>query len=270
MSENTWKDAIVEVLKEEESAMHFTEIAEKIIESSLRKNVGATPANTVNSIITTDIKSNEEESKFARVRRGEYMLREQQKEDVSKIEAETSSVEVDQDSESQAETETGIIQAFGLYWRRDFVQWANTPRLLGQQNRRSQTVDFAEQKGVYLLHDGRSTIYVGRSVDRTIGRRLYEHTYDRLGGRWDRFSWFGLLEVTEDAQLRELSLAVDQDVVIVTLEALLVETLEPPQNRKRGDEFRAIEYLQAKDPSLEKQQVLSLLDDVRDKLTERY
>ncbi|WP_084709103.1 HTH domain-containing protein [Rubrobacter aplysinae] len=268
MSESTWKDAIVDVLKEEESAMHFTEIAEKIVESGLRKNMGATPANTVNAVITTDITSNGEDSKFARVRRGEYMLREQQKEDVSKIEAEISSIEVDQDSDVQAET--GIIQAFGLYWRRDFVQWSNTPSLLGQQNRRSQTVDFAEQKGVYLLHDGRSTIYVGRSVDRTIGRRLYEHNYDRLGGRWDRFSWFGLLEVTEDAQLRELSLAVDQDVVIVTLEALLIETLEPPQNRKRGDEFRAIEYLQAKDPSLEKQQVLSLLDDVRDKLTERY
>jgi hypothetical protein len=35
------------------------------------------------------------------------------------------------------------------------------------------------------------------------------------------------------------------------MEALLIESVEPSQNRKRGDEFRAVEFLQAEDPELE-------------------
>jgi hypothetical protein len=34
------------------------------------------------------------------------------------------------------------------------------------------------------------------------------------------------------------------------MEALLIEGLEPPQNRRRGDDFRAVEYLQAEDREL--------------------
>jgi hypothetical protein len=36
------------------------------------------------------------------------------------------------------------------------------------------------------------------------------------------------------------------------MEALLIEGLEPPQNRKRGDDFRAKEFIQAEDPRIEK------------------
>jgi hypothetical protein len=32
--------------------------------------------------------------------------------------------------------------------------------------------------------------------------------------------------------------------MISTLEALLIKSLEPPQNRKRGDGFSAVEYIQ--------------------------
>lgn len=31
------------------------------------------------------------------------------------------------------------------------------------------------------------------------------------------------------------------------MEALLIEGLEPPQNRRRGDDFDGVEYLQAED-----------------------
>lgn len=36
------------------------------------------------------------------------------------------------------------------------------------------------------------------------------------------------------------------------MEALLIEGLEPPQNRKRGDGFSAVEFIQAVDPDIEK------------------
>jgi len=49
------------------------------------------------------------------------------------------------------------------------------------------------------------------------------------------------------------------------MEALLIEGLEPPQNRKRGDDFGAVEFLQVSDPALERNQVLELLDNLREK-----
>ncbi|MCA1730337.1 MAG: GIY-YIG nuclease family protein [Actinobacteria bacterium] len=165
-----------------------------------------------------------------------------------------------------SEKETGIVRAFGMYWRRNFVRWTNNPKLLGQQSRGAESVNFSDQIGVYLLHDGRETIYVGCGVDRTIGNLLFDHTYDRLNGRWDRFSWFGLLSVTEDGKLISEPIDKDRDVLITTLEALLIEALEPPQNRKRGDEFRAVEYLQVEDPSLQKRQRAALLDELKDML----
>jgi hypothetical protein len=41
---------------------------------------------------------------------------------------------------------------------------------------------------------------------------------------------------------------------------------EPPQNRKRGDEFRAVEYLQVEDPQIQKSQILQLMDELKKKL----
>ena len=39
--------------------------------------------------------------------------------------------------------------------------------------------------------------------------------------------------------------------MIETLEALLIESLEPPLNRRRGDNFSGAEYLQVPDPEIE-------------------
>jgi len=43
--------------------------------------------------------------------------------------------------------------------------------------------------------------------------------------------------------------------LIPALEAILIEALEPRQNRKRGDDLSAVEYLQQEDPEIEKQRV---------------
>ena len=50
------------------------------------------------------------------------------------------------------------------------------------------------------------------------------------------------------------------------MEALLIEGLEPPQNRKRGDDFGAVEFLQVEDPELEKAQIHQLMDELKKKL----
>jgi predicted GIY-YIG superfamily endonuclease len=84
-------------------------------------------------------------------------------------------------------------------------------------------VDFAEQLGVYLLYDRRDVVYVGRTDTRRLGKRLYEHTTDRLSGRWDRFSWFGLCPVTKEGKLGEPAIRLnDAEALTKVLEAILI------------------------------------------------
>jgi hypothetical protein len=51
-------------------------------------------------------------------------------------------------------------------------------------------------------------------------------------------------------------------VVIETMEALLIESLEPPLNRKRGDNFAAVEYLQVEDPDVETAKQKTILEEL--------
>jgi hypothetical protein len=171
-----------------------------------------------------------------------------------------------QGDDEDDEDETGLINAFGVYWRRNWVLWSSV-RLLGQQQTLSDPVDFSGEKGVYLLYDRRDVVYVGRATKQTLGERLKRHTVDRLNGRWDRFSWFGVYPVSEDGSL--LSGATDTfslENLIGTMEALLIEGLEPPQNRKGGDGFRDVEFVQVKDPKIQKTRFAQLMDKLKKKL----
>jgi hypothetical protein len=85
-----------------------------------------------------------------------------------------------------------------------------------------------------------------------------------LTGRWTRFSWFDIYPVKQDGSL-ETSVAfnsVGVNIVIATMEAVLIEGLESRQNRKRGDDFQAIEFLQFEDPKLELNRKRALLQDL--------
>ena len=146
--------------------------------------------------------------------------------------------------------------------------WTATPKLLGQQQSASSYVDFFGQKGVYLLHDGRSVVYVGRTTEQPLGIRLRQHISDRLNGRWDRFSWFGIYPVNETtgALISEIAPHLETSLLIATMEALLIEGLEPPQNRKRGDDFRAVEFLQILDPDLKKNEIMAVIESLKQKL----
>ncbi len=244
MSETSWRKAIEKVLREAGEPMTCGEIAERIVTLGLRKKVGATPKNTVNSRITTSIRREGAKSPFIRVERGRYGLREFEEPDAGDV-ADKKKVE-----EKLRDDEISVVKAFGMYWDRSLVDWKPQPKLLGQQSIGAETVDFYGQIGIYLLHDGREVVYVGRATDRPLGKRLYEHTQDRLRGRWDRFSWFGLLSVTEEGKLEKVAINIDESLFLQTAEAILIETVEPALNRKRGDGFSDIEYIQAKDPSL--------------------
>ncbi|MCW5860473.1 MAG: winged helix-turn-helix domain-containing protein, partial [Caldilineales bacterium] len=71
----TWRQAIDKVLSSSPSAMHYKEIADQIMANGLRKNLGATPAATVNAQITSSIKHDGDASPYIRVDKGTFALR---------------------------------------------------------------------------------------------------------------------------------------------------------------------------------------------------
>lgn len=260
--ELTWPKAIDKILLSSATPLHYKEITERIIAQSLRKSLGATPAATVNAQIANSIKQKGDASPYVRVAKGTFALRSRASSlPVSLPKLTPDVVETDED-----EPQYDIITSFGMFWRRGAVEWGATPKLLGMQEIGATPVDFYEQLGIYLLYDGREVIYVGRSTDRPLGRRLYEHTIDRLATRWDRFSWFGLLPVSEAGDLLSLPEHYEAAKLIPALEAVLVEALEPRQNRKRGDDLAAVEYVQKVDPEIEKRRIKQTLDAALNKL----
>lgn len=238
-----WDDAIRLVLSEVDGGLHYADVAERIATKGLRQSLGATPASTVSSYLSTSLRELGDKSPYLRVGRGVYALKATTK---KKAQDEISTAPKD-----AVQEEAGALRAFGMFWKRNSVYWLGKPQLLGKQGTGATDVNFASQIGVYLLHDRDRVIYVGRASD-TLFARLKAHTTDRLGGRWDRFSWFGLRSVLDNGQLSDGEVPWGQDVVIETMEAVLIESLEPPLNRRRGDNFSGAEYIQAPDPQIER------------------
>jgi hypothetical protein len=131
-----------------------------------------------------------------------------------------------------------FVKCFGLFWRKDEVEWspgAGKPfRLLGRRgaNRGSiRITDFREQTGIYILYGNHGAYYVG--LTHSIGNRLRDHVYDQHWNQWERFSWFGFRKVQagRDANgfrrlgpMATITLA-HPDKVIRDVEALLIRAM---------------------------------------------
>ncbi|RID92721.1 hypothetical protein D2N39_03310 [Gemmobacter lutimaris] len=259
MSDLAWKEAAIAVLTRSGQALHYKTIAEKIEEMKLRRSLDATPANTVFVAINNSIKNEGEVSPFIKTNPGIFMLRSETGAQIDVVRS--------ADQESEIETKS-IVKSVGMYWHASKVIWRHKPRLLGQQQQGAKSIDFCEQVGIYLLYDRSRVIYVGRSVDRPLGVRLSEHTRDRLNGRWDRFSWFGLKGVDSTGKLGEPDFSVGIPQIISLMEAILIESLEPSQNRKRGDDFSDIEFLQIADQEKRNQTTQALLTMIQQQWNE--
>ena len=261
--EKSWKEAIKRVLRESSSPLHYTEISEQILSRGYYETDGATPAATVNAQLASSIKHDGEKSPFIRVGKAIFALKNPE---TLPTAPSPNLVKLAEVSDPQVEASDSIIRSFGMYWQRDLVVWRNDLKLFGKQQAAAKSIDFGKQKGIYILYDHHTVVYVGRSVDRPLGKRLFEHTADRLGSRWNRFSWFGLLEATNEGGLQETPFNNSLSTIIATLEALLIEALEPPQNRKRGDDFSAIEYIQSIDPELREREIQNTLRSIEQKM----
>lgn len=240
MPDMPWREAILAALHDSGAPMHYAEIAQAIIDNGYRVNVGATPAATVSSNLSGLVRR----KSVVKVERGMYALANTRRKVVQRVE--------EADEAQEDAREMGLINAFGMFWDRDGVYWrTRRPRLLGVQQSGSASVDFADQAGVYVLYDGSRAIYVGRVTEPRMGQRLFEHTRDRLSGRWNRFSWFGVRGVRADGELTPIpAIEIGLTSLIATMEALLIEGLEPPQNRRQGEGFNAVEFIQEPDPEV--------------------
>ena len=268
MADLKWKEAIEKVLNEEKKQLHYTEIAELIAQRGYRTSLGATPQDTVSVQITTDIKKGN--SIFEKVDKGIFTLKKNLTETIETYETEEIvEVVIDkreiQTAKKKKDSSNKIISSFGIYWNRNLVHWKSvTPDLLGIQQIGAKEVNFKDQKGIYLLHDSRETIYVGQAIEQPLGKRLKDHTTDRLAGRWDRFSWFGFFPVNEDGRLNLE--AQFKDFTIQNLgdifESILIESIEPRQNRKQGNSFIGLEFLQQEAPEIKQKQKKQMLDEL--------
>lgn len=246
MADMTWHEAIRKVLDSSTTPLHFREITDRILEAGFKKTVGATPMAIVNAMISASIKRDGEASPYRRVDKGTYVL----------------TTATQPPVRPPPEEDSEIIISFGAFWERGKVDWRSRPRLYGvfQTDRAPKAeptrVDFCGQHGVYLLHDVREVIYVGRTTTGDLGKRLYDHTRDRMQGRWSRFSWFGFRPVSDNGKLGDKAKALPNEYgvenLIATMEAVLIEALEPRQNRQQGDGIKAVEYRQVVDPAIEK------------------
>ncbi len=243
----TWKDAIKKVLLDEGTPMHYTDITSRIFENGYRKKdeCGATPEQTVCAQLAT------KKDLFRKLGNGVYELIDNSPltlkgEPETKPEKEVTSEEAEQIQRNN------IIKNFGMYWSRYNVNWKSM-NLYGSQNIGANKVNFKEQKGIYMLHDAREVIYVGQAVKQPISKRLSEHCKDRLNGRWDRFSWFGFYGINEDGSIMIedfKNTIFSMENLANAFEAILIEGLEPRQNRKAGNDF-GFEFIQVPDTEME-------------------
>ena len=258
-----WKDAIIKVLEDDDRLLHYREITQLIGDRGLRSLTGGTPWNTVSRDLSSMVNQDDKDydgriRKADNVGKGyyEYVTFDSPADDDAPLREDSIL-----DDEEQDHDPNHIVRlpAFGLYWEKDKVRW-NSREILGCLAKGSRKVNFAEQKGVYLLHNGRSVAYVGRTTDSLYGR-LRAHHRDHKSMRWDRFSWFGFCDVNESDGLGPMPAQADSAHLISILEAVLIEALEPPVNGRRGD-FLGIPYKQVPDPEIAKEQSRSFLQDL--------
>ena len=238
----SWDEAILSVLKEKQTAMHYRSIASVIIEQKLRPEdkLGATPAITVNSYLHGDKLKDLVISKG----RGVYVLAEFQSVANSTTPLQTDCINDDCESEED-ELEDALITAYGRFWDREMWE-VNENKLYGAslETPKASVMDFTTHAGIYILHKGHMPIYVGQAVK--LIDRLVAHTKDSKRNKWDSFSWFSITSIENhdvEENIKKTKSFLDESL-LDTLEALLIEVLGPERNKKAGNQFEDKEFEQ--------------------------
>jgi len=137
--ELTWKKAIDKVLVASSEALHYKDITEKIISDGLRTSLGATPAATVNAQISASIKKLGDKSPYVRVGKGTFTLSKTAAAAPSGKKPDSIQPSVPPEGD---EEQYEIVSSFGMFWRRDGIEWVASPKVLGMQQIGATPVDF--------------------------------------------------------------------------------------------------------------------------------
>ncbi len=247
-AELSWRNAILEVLRNESGPLHYQEILQRIEERGLRAVTGKTPAQTVSATLSSNLLT---DGLVEKVDTGVYQLRSSTDPPVPEEQRK------DQIDRAKEEDEFTNIAAYGLYWERDKVLW-NPGRgrqrsgLLGTSEHGSNPVDFSNQSGIYVLHKYQTPMYVGRTKAESnalLTRLLDHHSGDRRGARWNQFSWFGFRPVVDNVVEGDPKTQITIGLLIDVLESVMIEAFIPPLNDKGGDLLGTL-YMQVEDPEL--------------------
>jgi hypothetical protein len=137
-----------------------------------------------------------------------------------------------------------------MYWSLTGVDWQKQ-EMLGVARKPTkngfQTVQTNAwgQYGVYCLYDDYTAVYVGRAFKLTIGERISSHLRDRLAGRWDSFSWFGVNRVTLSGNMQKFNTRLNtREAIVKALEAFAIIAFDPRLNRRREQIPGADEFVQ--------------------------
>ena len=247
-SEPTWERAIMQILEEASEPMHYKAITRAIFENRIKSSEGLTPERTVAAILSQRVGAESPDGrKVIRIGDGEYQLG---PDSVAQVNREEDPPEI--------ENTVITIASYGLYWDKNKINWwpgqTGRIRLLGRAMGTEEEIDFADQQGVYLLHQGMEVMYVGRAAgkSRSLFYRLRSHRDDlSKAPLWDRFSWFGFREVQPNGSMKRLEDSADVPIkaLITILETVLIQSSLPRLNGQRGELLGTI-YEQVTDPEL--------------------
>jgi len=222
----TWRNAITKVLAEAREPLSYVDITSKILDEGLLDAKGArTPSLTVNRELNAPDKDNV----FVKVERGIYGLK--------ALGAMPKPVTTE---DTKEEGFFQLVEAFGLLWRKDFVDWkgAKTEIVGAPERRKKQENDFGSDYGIYILYDGnRVPVYAGQTKE--LGTRLSSHALnDNLRSSWDYFSFF----VIND----EPAGVLKADKLLDALEGMIIESFNLQYNKQGGKwkNAKTLEYIQ--------------------------
>jgi hypothetical protein len=168
-------------------------------------------------------------------------------------------------------TDKSIIKTFGLFWRRDHINWnkaVENGELWGYSHHRKSTerIDFNRQTGIYILYFDFKIVYVGqvgKGDKRTLFGRLKDYTIGEKAHRWNQFSWFGIKRVNQQGGLSGGgNVSSSKEIALSTIEAILIDGCEPLLNKQGGQWRNSTQYFQH---SLERESLEKKIDTLIEK-----
>lgn len=146
--------------------------------------------------------------------------------------------------------------AYGIGWKRNKVNWAwpqgprssSSERLPGTNAEfPEKVIDFEKQAGIYLLHHGAQTVYVGKTKGAPVDSSGFMGLYRRLKyhhekkDKWDAFSWFGFVKLHEDGShandeyVPAMGKSFEVSQLITIIEAVVIDGIGTRDNQRGGD-----------------------------------